>query len=582
MIGREKQHFAFKQAGPVMEVLHTPFEEIGEHVIKPVYNATAPFIERLGRKVGWLPQKRRPDAPKEEIARTSGEASNPGPTSQGTLRKRLVALAKAARQSAKRSRSAGRPVQMNKARQAEPKPARKVKRELPAVKARSKMQFKNSSLAQERITVRCEELIGPVVPVNATYQNLLSMPISPGNANLMPGGIAYADLYEEFTVKRITFKYHHSAGTGTQGDVYMMIDTDVSDADPASAQQLYQNKLKVRFAPYDDASLTATIKDWTYKKSFIVEATSVSGVAAQDRQNYPGKFILACDHVEAASLNSAIGTLSVSYDLELHKRRPAQAVSFFGGGITGNYTMSNGSVNIRAATVPWDMSTVIHRGMPFSEVYGGNDINTGPNITQPPSLHKFIAVGSSSTWRVAGQVVITGNTFTGTTLLQLVGYNAANPTYYSLYPLATISAGFTGTIPYNNSVTVGSTSVTCIQLAFTNANASGGSLSVSSISLKLTPRYGETGPELAVHDTPTVFAIPQNENEAISYMAASPAGTTVTVYRPNKESTTKTLPSTLEEMRKLVRECMREDEDGHTGGPGVLVPASRNGLKGPR
>lgn len=514
------QAFEFAPAGRLMEVLHTPFELLGQHVIRPIYETVAPAATDLLRAVNFIPNRRERPAQirskdREEISRVSGEARNPGPPKEGkphkSLRQRLVATVPRALRAAKHAKQqqSSRPAQLAA---------------IPSVKPRSNPNTR--TVRAEVYPIHAEELVGPVIPTAAGFQVLYSLPINPGNSALAYGGVAYADLYEEFEVKKITFEYMHSASTAVAGDVYMMIDTDPRDGPPTSAQQLCQNKLKKPFAPYDDARLTASARDWTTKRCFVRESTALQS-NAEDRQNYPGVFYLCTDHVTAAALNTSLGRLFVNYHMVLRKRRPPQAISFLSDSTSASFTFTAANQYV---SLQLSVPTTTQRGFPFSEQYSSSTpVGLGSLFTNVPGGNKCVVVEPGTVhYRVSINVL--SNTTVAATQVAIVTTNTATGATNTagIYSLA---AGVTGFILYAADLVVPA-SHNALCLCFQGLTNVAGSISLSTVKLGLQVHDTDVAPELVSVGVPTAYGLPQNRDALEAAIAGAPSGTVVTVTPP--------------------------------------------------
>lgn len=95
------------------------------------------------------------------------------------------------------------------------------------------------------MTVRHREYIQDIVFGTAgDYENVVTLPINPGNVEMFPWLASIATRFETYSFKSLRFIYEPQCGTENEGTVMMAVDFDVVDAPPVD---------KLQFMTYDGA-----------------------------------------------------------------------------------------------------------------------------------------------------------------------------------------------------------------------------------------------------------------------------------------------------------------------------------------
>lgn len=204
----------------------------------------------------------------------------------------------------------------------------------------------------------------------AAFSNT-SYVIQPGNATLFPWLSSLAQNYQQYRVHGMVFVFKSTtsdySAAGALGKVALATNYNVRDSAFANMQELENAEFSVsgkpslsrvhpiECAPENGVPLVKWVRDVSYDSS-----------GGDDRLYDVGKFQLATQGLPAASANSIIGELWVTYDIEFFKpivnRAPAAVEyvpvsvpvfdSFAGGTTAGDYTKSLTMLEVSAITKP--------------------------------------------------------------------------------------------------------------------------------------------------------------------------------------------------------------------------------------
>lgn len=207
------------------------------------------------------------------------------------------------------------------------------------------------------VVVNHEELFFTVaIPSNATttYQTLNSgagFPIQPGTNVLFPWLSSLAQNFEQYRFRRFTVRYYTRVGTTTNGELTVLVDTDVNDPkipDGGSGQ--------VSAISYDDRMNGPAYCERPREFSVLSQdlhpdgnrkyVRTVSSPNTNDAKTFDCGNVWVAAEGFAASTAATWGYLTVEYEIELFKPQVPLTVSsvlagFAGGGGGLSWTPNN-------------------------------------------------------------------------------------------------------------------------------------------------------------------------------------------------------------------------------------------------
>ena len=159
---------------------------------------------------------------------------------------------------------------------------------------------------------RESERIGTVTTDHPEFRITNDFACNPALASSFPWLSGHAQLYEQYRVHSLTYRYKNLKGTTADGNILMSFDYDTLDTPPSSAVEQTQSTVYVDGAPWRIFELRVPCTSKTY---FTREGL----VPGADLKTYD----LGRLHVGAEGCDSSQqGILEVVYDIELINKQP--------------------------------------------------------------------------------------------------------------------------------------------------------------------------------------------------------------------------------------------------------------------
>lgn len=165
------------------------------------------------------------------------------------------------------------------------------------------------------MTVRHREYIQDIVFGTAgDYENVVSLPINPGNVEMFPWLASIATRFETYSFKSLRFIYEPQCGTENEGTVMMAVDFDVVDAPPVDKLQFMTYDGAVRSPPWFAAVYDcAKYNLHKFKQNYIT--SDFAAPAGTDAKTYfIGNLFVA---TQSQSDPFTAGELYVEYEIAL-------------------------------------------------------------------------------------------------------------------------------------------------------------------------------------------------------------------------------------------------------------------------
>lgn len=171
---------------------------------------------------------------------------------------------------------------------------------------RNSMRFKES----ERIVT---------IPGSVAFATSASVPCNPGLIGSFPWLAGHANLFENYLVHKLVYRYKNLKGTNSDGNVLFSFDYDTLDDPPGSAVAATQATHYVDGAPWRIFQLNVP----TDKRKLFTRSANVAGT---DLKTYD----MGTLHIstEGCADTTDHGYLEVDYDIEFFNKQPATSSAF--------------------------------------------------------------------------------------------------------------------------------------------------------------------------------------------------------------------------------------------------------------
>jgi hypothetical protein len=142
--------------------------------------------------------------------------------------------------------------------------------------------------------------------------------INPSNVAFAPRLSSIANAFERFRFRKLRIRYHSASPATRSGAIGILIDFDVSDAQPSSMVQLAANEAARVGTVADDLDCFGS---WPPTTPFLLMTPDTS-VSSDPQWRYPGRiWILTSDSV-TADVGLIAGYVSIEYEVEMMRMRP--------------------------------------------------------------------------------------------------------------------------------------------------------------------------------------------------------------------------------------------------------------------
>lgn len=180
------------------------------------------------------------------------------------------------------------------------------------VRAPAAQNSSSRSRPHKSTRYRESERIGTVTTDRAEYSVTNDFACNPALPSSFPWLSGHAQLYEQYRVHSLTYRYKNLKGTTAGGNILLIFDYDTLDSPPSSALEQTQTTVYVDGAPWRIFELHVPCTPRTY-------FTRESLVPGADLKTYDmGRL-----HVGAEGCDSSQqGILEVVYDVELINKQP--------------------------------------------------------------------------------------------------------------------------------------------------------------------------------------------------------------------------------------------------------------------
>lgn len=192
---------------------------------------------------------------------------------------------------------------------------------------------KVNNLPNGDVRVVHREFLQEVANVGTNFQAAL-VNINPGLVTTFPWLSKIARNFESYRFNRLKFDYETESSSASAGCVMLAVDYDVSDAAPASKQQLMAYRRSVRSAVWQPCCHTSEKEDLNKQKTYFVRSQPL--LANLDQKLYDtGNFILATQNLGG----TAQGEIYIEYDITLMTPE-LNLTEIVGGSVVGGGTLS--------------------------------------------------------------------------------------------------------------------------------------------------------------------------------------------------------------------------------------------------
>lgn len=171
------------------------------------------------------------------------------------------------------------------------------------------------------------------------YENVVALPINPGNTQMFPWLASIANRFETYSFRSLRFIYEPQCGTENEGTVMIAVDFDAVDPAPVDKLQFMTYDGAVRSPPWF-ASVYECAKYNLHKyKQYYITKDLVTPLSTDEKTYFVGNLFVAT--LSQADPFTA-GELYVEYDIELSTPQLSDLASV-AGFYMQNARLSNGT-----------------------------------------------------------------------------------------------------------------------------------------------------------------------------------------------------------------------------------------------
>jgi hypothetical protein len=202
-----------------------------------------------------------------------------------------------------------------------------------------------------------------------SFSNSLSIPTNPGLVTSFPWLSGHANLFENYKVHKLVYRYKNLKGTSSDGNILLSYDYDTLDPPPVSAIAATQSTHYCDGAPWRIFSISVPTDG---RKLF----TRSGVLAGSDLKTYDmGQLHVS---VEGCADTSAHGYLEVDYDIEFFNKQVNSATPVYAGLTSIASLSSDQSLGIGTSIL--QLTNVISSGI---------GTWSGGRVTLPPGTYQI-------------------------------------------------------------------------------------------------------------------------------------------------------------------------------------------------